>query len=172
MKSEGAVARGLRPAFSTGLGFVKGMVRTKLSRVVVRDARENHKGRDDLPYYGYPAFTGCSSAWPERLDGVQKAEGSNPFTLITKDSLPRLPNVVANLRQNNADDRNTVFRRKKTRTYGENKIDAVLIYVPQAEKICWFGPECFCGKAFITIRLQPPGNGQRAGIKMISDFEW
>jgi hypothetical protein len=52
------------------------------------------------------------------------------------------------------------------------EIDAVLVYVPSIDKICWFGPESFRGKTSISIRTQPAANGQTKGCVMATDYEW
>lgn len=78
--------------------------------------------------------------------------------------------VMANLRSNRGDDRNLKYRRRKQRMYTPDEIDAVLVFIPRINEVCWFGPDKFHGKSAITIRYESPKNGQE--YPMASDFKW
>lgn len=78
--------------------------------------------------------------------------------------------VQVNLRRYIGNDRDVT--RTKTRTYGAEEIDAVLVYVPQVDKLCWFSPKDFGDKATITIRYTPTKNGQKYKTKMVEDYVW
>jgi hypothetical protein len=46
--------------------------------------------------------------------------------------------VVVNLRKQ--------IKKDKNRPYNESEVDALVVYAPKIDKVCWFGPEVFCGK--------------------------
>ena len=56
--------------------------------------------------------------------------------------------------------------------YSIDEVDAVVVYIAQADALCWFGPEVFEGRSALTIRLAPPKNGQQQGIRYYGDFLW
>lgn len=58
------------------------------------------------------------------------------------------------------------------KTYSRDEIDAVIVYLPAVDKLVWLGPEEFDGKSSITFRLAPSANGQKKGIRLVSDYEW
>ena len=80
--------------------------------------------------------------------------------------------VVANLRRQKGDDRNLKYCRSSSRTYTTEEIDAVLIYVPKVDSVCWFGPEHFLNKPSIAVRYEFPKNGYKKNVKMVKDFIW
>ena len=63
-------------------------------------------------------------------------------------------------------------RKTKTIPYNESEIDALVVYVPKIDKICWFGPEVFCGKQSLSIRISPAKNGQIKGCFAAEDYLW
>lgn len=79
--------------------------------------------------------------------------------------------VTANLRRHKGDDRNLKYRRQSMRTYNTDEIDAIIVYIPQVDKLCWFGSEHFVNKSSIHIRYKPSGNNQKGG-KRVEDFQW
>lgn len=56
--------------------------------------------------------------------------------------------------------------------YTKDEIDAVVVYFPGWEKICWFGPELFHEKGSIMVRGEVSKNGQKKGIHYINDYLW
>jgi hypothetical protein len=58
------------------------------------------------------------------------------------------------------------------RCYSADEVDALLVYIPSIDKICFFPQEVFCGKTSITIRLEPSRNGQLKGCVSAQDFLW
>jgi hypothetical protein len=58
------------------------------------------------------------------------------------------------------------------RCYSEDEVDALLVYIPSIDKICFFPQEVFCGKTGINIRLEPALNGQKKGCLLAQDFFW
>ena len=58
------------------------------------------------------------------------------------------------------------------RCYTEEEVDALLVYIPAIEKICFFPQKVFCGKTGINIRLEPARNGQLRGCVQAQDYLW
>jgi hypothetical protein len=58
------------------------------------------------------------------------------------------------------------------KTYSKNEIDVVLVYVPQTDKVYWFGPVHFDGKTAIQIRLEKSRNNQDAKCNLATNHEW
>ena len=63
-------------------------------------------------------------------------------------------------------------RRGKRRKYLSTEIDVLLVYVPELDRVLVFNSEHFHNKSNIMIRLAPTKSGQRAGIKLASQFYW
>jgi PD-(D/E)XK endonuclease len=61
-------------------------------------------------------------------------------------------------------------RRKKR--YRHDEIDVLLAYLPQLDKICWFGQEVFHNRTSIYLRLTPTKSGQKKGCWMVDDYFW
>jgi|SRR5215813_5320295 len=38
------------------------------------------------------------------------------------------------------------IKKNKNHPYDESEVDALVVYMPKIDKVCWFGPEVFCGK--------------------------
>lgn len=70
------------------------------------------------------------------------------------------------------DLRKKTWNRGKTKTYSKAEIDAVVAYIPQAEKLVWLGPKIFDKKLAVRLRFRPAKNNQKVGVKMASDYEW
>ncbi len=62
--------------------------------------------------------------------------------------------------------------RKKMLSYSQQDIDALVVYVPKIDALCWFGPKVFRGKQALTIRYRPPENGQKKLLLMAQDYIW
>ncbi|MGA9994088.1 MAG: group I intron-associated PD-(D/E)XK endonuclease [Pyrinomonadaceae bacterium] len=58
------------------------------------------------------------------------------------------------------------------RCYTEEEVDVLLVYIPSIDKICLFPQDVFCGKAGLTIRLEPSRNGQLKGCVRAQDYLW
>lgn len=58
------------------------------------------------------------------------------------------------------------------RAYTDEDVDAVVVYLPQTDRLYWLPPEVFVGKRGVALRLFPPRNNQRANVNMAEDFEW
>jgi hypothetical protein len=58
------------------------------------------------------------------------------------------------------------------RCYTTDEVDALLVYIPSIDRICFFPQEVFCGKAGLTIRLEPSRNGQLKGCVIAEKYFW
>jgi hypothetical protein len=64
------------------------------------------------------------------------------------------------------------IKKNKNCPYNESEVDVLVVYVPKIDKICWFGPEVFCGKQSLSIRISPAKNGQIKGCLAADDYLW
>ena len=55
--------------------------------------------------------------------------------------------------------------------YTSQEIDALLVYVPTTDGVYWFGPEIFCGRKSLQLRLVPPLNSQKKCL-MACEYLW
>lgn len=60
----------------------------------------------------------------------------------------------------------------KPSTYSKDEIDAVLVYIEEINKVCWFPSDVFDGKKELNIRTSPSKNGQTKGCLFASDYIW
>jgi hypothetical protein len=58
------------------------------------------------------------------------------------------------------------------RCYTEEEVNALLVYIPLIDRICFFPQKIFCGKAGLTIRLEPTRNGQHKGCILAQNYFW
>jgi hypothetical protein len=65
-----------------------------------------------------------------------------------------------------------VDRKGHRKGYDSDEVDAILLYLPQVDKICWFDPEDFVGRTELSVRYEPAKNGQTKGCVMLADKEW
>jgi hypothetical protein len=64
------------------------------------------------------------------------------------------------------------IKKNKNCPYNDSEIDVLVVYVPKIDKICWFGPEVFCGRNSLSIRIAPAKNGQIKGCLAADDYLW
>jgi PD-(D/E)XK endonuclease len=64
------------------------------------------------------------------------------------------------------------IKKNKNFPYNESEVDVLVVYVPKIDKVCWFGPEVFCGKQGLAIRISPTKNGQIKGCLAAEDYLW
>lgn len=62
--------------------------------------------------------------------------------------------------------------KEKNHPYFEHEIDALLVYIPKIDRICWFGPEVFNGKGSISIRINTAKNGQTKRCFSAAEYLW
>ena len=63
-------------------------------------------------------------------------------------------------------------KRTEKRSYHSDEVDAILVYIPAIDKICWIPPEIFDGRPNLYLRFLPPKNNQTKGVLMVDDFYW
>ena len=64
------------------------------------------------------------------------------------------------------------IKKDKNCPYNESEVDALVVYVPKIDKVCWFAPDAFCGKQGLSIRISPAKNGQIKGCLAAEDYLW
>lgn len=62
--------------------------------------------------------------------------------------------------------------RRHIYTYQTDEVDALVVYIPKLDKLCWFPADVFIGKKELSIRIDPPLNGQKTRIYYTSDYFW
>ena len=64
------------------------------------------------------------------------------------------------------------IRKDRNHPYYADEIDALLVYVPKIDRVCWFGPEVFNGKSALSIRIAPCKNNQTKGCLLAENYLW
>ncbi len=49
--------------------------------------------------------------------------------------------------------------RKLSNGYPDAEVDAIAVYLPRVEALCWPEPDTFVGRSALTLRTSPPKNG-------------
>ena len=62
--------------------------------------------------------------------------------------------------------------RKLRRRYCANEVDALLVYIPQIDRVLRFEAGFFCERDSFIVRIQPAKNGQTKGTLSATDFVW
>lgn len=62
--------------------------------------------------------------------------------------------------------------RRRIYTYSSDEVDALIVYLPKIDKLCWIPCELFVGKHELLLRLDPPLNQQKTKINYASDYYW
>ena len=60
----------------------------------------------------------------------------------------------------------------KKNGYFSNEVDAIIVYIPQVDKLCYFPIEMLEGKTSLTIRYEDSKNNQQKNIVFAKDYEW
>jgi hypothetical protein len=63
-------------------------------------------------------------------------------------------------------------RKKNIYTYQKEEIDALIVYLPKINKLCYFPCEVFVGKEKIHVRYLKPKNNQIKGILYAEKYYW
>lgn len=63
-------------------------------------------------------------------------------------------------------------RQKNVYTYNINEVDALVVYIPTIDKLCYFPKNIFLGKRKLTIRISKSKNNQKIGIVAAEDYYW
>ena len=58
------------------------------------------------------------------------------------------------------------------RCYSRDEVDALVVYLPSIDRLCFFPQEVFCGKASLSIRFEPSRNGQSKGCLLAQSYIW
>ncbi len=61
---------------------------------------------------------------------------------------------------------------RKTRNYRKHEVDAILVYLPSIDRVCWLGPEMFENKPAILLRVEPPSKKRTKSMNFASDLVW
>jgi hypothetical protein len=56
--------------------------------------------------------------------------------------------------------------------YDPHSIDAIVVYLPKIDRLCWFNREIWSGKKMLNIRYEPAKNNQSKGCRIASDYFW
>ncbi len=80
--------------------------------------------------------------------------------------------VKVTLIRNNGDDRNMIYRRRKTKCYSAGEIDVVLVYIPFVDNVCWFNADIFEGRPNLYVRYAPARSNQKQGITFAENHLW
>jgi hypothetical protein len=62
-------------------------------------------------------------------------------------------------------------RHKKLKTYQADEVDALVVYIPKIERLCYFPNEVFVGKRKLSVRLEKPKNNYKKVI-YAKDYYW
>lgn len=65
-----------------------------------------------------------------------------------------------------------IDRQKKAFTYKDNEVDALIVYIPKIDKLCYIPKELFIGKRKLSIRTSKSKNNQKKGIIAAEDYYW
>lgn len=63
-------------------------------------------------------------------------------------------------------------RTKKVHTYQDSEVDALVVYIPKLDKLCFFPKSIFVGKRKLNIRTAKAKNNQKTGIIAAKDYYW
>lgn len=63
-------------------------------------------------------------------------------------------------------------RRKQFITYQPSEVDALIVYLPKIDKLCYFPLKIFQGKRRLSVRIEKPKNNQKTNIVYASDYYW
>jgi hypothetical protein len=69
-------------------------------------------------------------------------------------------------------DLRKITKSGKTLLYNKDEIDAILVYIYEIDKICWFNSDMFDNKKSITIRTELAKNNQMKKIIYYKDYLW
>lgn len=73
-------------------------------------------------------------------------------------------NVVVKLEYEN--------RKKQFYTYNDSEVDALVVYIPEIDKLCYFPKPVFVGKRKLSIRIKPAKNNQEKGVILAKKYIW
>lgn len=62
--------------------------------------------------------------------------------------------------------------RRHVYTYHNNEIDALVVYIPKLDKLCWFPVELCEGKHTLSVRIKNTDNNQYRKVIYAHDYFW
>lgn len=65
-----------------------------------------------------------------------------------------------------------VDRIRNSYTYRNEEVDALIVYIPRLDRLCYLPKKVFLGKKKISLRVSPPKNRQKVGIIAAADYYW
>jgi len=65
-----------------------------------------------------------------------------------------------------------IDRQKKFHTYSRQEVDALIVYIPKIDKLCYFPLKVFEGKRRLSVRLEQAKSGQSKRIIYAKDYFW
>ena len=57
-------------------------------------------------------------------------------------------------------------------SYDENDVDAIVLYIPKIDQLCWLDKTLWAGKLRLTVRYETSKNKQSKGCHMACDYAW
>lgn len=63
-------------------------------------------------------------------------------------------------------------RTDKVYTYKTTEVDALIVYLPQIDKLCFLPEYIFVGKRKINVRIEKCKNNQKKGVIAAEDYYW
>lgn len=63
-------------------------------------------------------------------------------------------------------------RKNIVHTYQEDQIDALVVYAPKIDRLCFFPKNVFVNKRKLNIRIASSKNNQQKGIIFAKDYYW
>jgi hypothetical protein len=63
-------------------------------------------------------------------------------------------------------------RKRNIYTYQNNEVDALVVYIPKIDKLCFFPKAIFVGKKKLSIRVARSKNNQKKRIIAAKDYYW
>ena len=63
-------------------------------------------------------------------------------------------------------------RKKNVHTYKEQEVDALIVYIPKIDRLCYFPQSVFVGKRKINIRIVKTKTNQTKRIIYAKDYYW
>ena len=63
-------------------------------------------------------------------------------------------------------------QKKPRRAYSSSEIDALLVYIPRIDKLCWLPVAVWENKQTLVLRYESTKNGQVKGCLLAQDYIW
>lgn len=65
-----------------------------------------------------------------------------------------------------------VDRKHNTHTYKDGEVDALVVYIPRIDRLCFLPKLTFLNKKKLSIRISKTKNNQKKGIIAAEDYYW